>query len=282
MMKLTSKEASAPSFPRPSSAIAKHRLKRRLLAQPALGLAGGLGKHIRVPHVPLEPTQPSSSLESIVPAAGSRDASDAPSAVASVTPTSAVRDSSPETLSRPITSIATTTEQKSLHRLTTLPQFFTPASAVEVLMTGQLDFLYLTPDPSNAYKLCILPNYSDVVDFPGEVITMSKGGIVRQCSGDRAVAVHISLREYLTEYRIYAKLQEIPLFKQFRLWYFSLCCPAVPYLFCYCSVIFLFYILCSCRKAMKVWRYRVRGDLFRRRVSITAIAFKETVFHIIG
>ena len=183
-------EAKAPAFPRPSSATAKHRLQRRLLAHPALGPGA-------VPHPPPVPCN-RPTPRSIV--------SYATNTIASSTNANmrfeASRESTPA----------------DTQLLTVLPDHCTPARAVELLVSGQLDFLYLSPDPTCSYKLRILPNYLEGTDNDGEeVITMSKTGILRtdKTAGE---PVHFTLKEYLEEYKLYSKLLDIPIFKNFRLW----------------------------------------------------------------
>ena len=195
--------AAAPSFPR-SSSTAKHRLKQRLLANPSL--------HNSAP--------PHSASH------GQRDRNDRDKAVGlqSAGSRSRPRKNFKERLPSDWRKADLMTNPDDPGQLlpssplTVLPTYFTPKSAVELLINDQLDFLYLTPDPTNSYKLCILPSYKDAAELDCDLITMSKTGITRQDFGDLEVT-HYSLHEYLTEYQLYMRIKKIPFFKHFWLRY---------------------------------------------------------------
>ena len=215
---------AAPSFPRPSSAVAKHRLKRRLLAQPSLGISGNVLLQTRTPplHVTAYPKILSVANTAHIDAC--LTTSDTTSVLKSVT-TSQTSDNGngkgniSQIAAAHMSSRPETGQQQQALKLTVLPTVYTPASAVEILIKGQVDFLYLMPDPTNSYKLCIVPNYIDTVDIHGDsdVITMSKGGIMRQDKNGGELT-HFTLNEYLNEYRVYTRLRKISVFKNFRLW----------------------------------------------------------------
>lgn len=190
-------KAAAPIFPCPSSAGAKHRLKRRLLAHTSLGSS------VIVPRPPSPaPPEGKRSVERPKQSVPARSDSIEPQAnVKTFGSAASASTSSPPEL-----------------KMTMLPSHCTPADAIEILIRGTVEFLYLTPDPTSSYKLYVLPNYCDEVDsHQGEIITMSKHGIMRQERGGLD-AVHFSLGEYLQEYRTYVRLLEIPIFKNYRLW----------------------------------------------------------------
>ncbi len=95
------------------------------------------------------------------------------------------------------------------------PEALSVLAALNLLVNGDKGYLYLTTDAHNPYKLHVLPDSIDKDSFPGEIVTLSRNGIVRNEFGEM---VHIGLKEYLNEFKLYEKLCAIPIFRDYRKW----------------------------------------------------------------
>ena len=112
---------------------------------------------------------------------------------------------------------------------------FTPISAINLLVSGDRAYIYLTPDHEIPYKLWVLPDSVDRDSFQGELITLSRHGIVREEGG---VKMHFTLKEYISEYTCCQALMRIPVFGAFRKW-----------------------------KSFKVWKTTIKYKIFKRRAA---------------
>jgi hypothetical protein len=87
-----------------------------------------------------------------------------------------------------------------------------PINAVNMILSGERDFIYMAPDEHDRYRLHVIDPAIPIELFRGEVVTLSRNGIIRKEEG---IMTHFPLNEYLEEYKLYRDVRKITFFRCF-------------------------------------------------------------------